>query len=88
MKHFVQVSGLQNMDVLGGIPEVERYTSNSGNHASGSQGQFTHMFVSSSIARHVEEGDFEHVHVNTWAGTEDAASEYDPSLAKLNVCRQ
>ncbi|KAL8787480.1 MAG: hypothetical protein Q9195_007772 [Heterodermia aff. obscurata] len=87
MKHFVQVSGLQNMDVLGGIPEVERYTSNSGNQASGGQEQFTHMFVSPSIARSVQKGDFEHVHVNTWAGKEDAASEYDPSVAKLNSDR-
>ncbi|KAL8687705.1 MAG: hypothetical protein Q9218_006199 [Villophora microphyllina] len=89
MKDFVQISRLQNLDIVSGIPEVERYTSNSG----GGQEQWTHMFVSSSIARHVGKEDFAHVHVNTWASKEGieseydpALNEYDPSIARLNVC--
>ncbi|KAL8718850.1 MAG: hypothetical protein Q9181_008142, partial [Wetmoreana brouardii] len=87
LKRFVQITGLQNLDVVSGIPEVERYTSTSGSFAYGSQDQLTHMFVSPSIARYVGKEDFEHVHVNTWAAMEDAASVYDPSLARLNVCK-
>ncbi|KAI4221277.1 MAG: hypothetical protein LQ349_007885 [Xanthoria aureola] len=87
LKQFVQITGLRSMDVLSGIPEVERYTSTSGSFAYGSQDQLTHMFVSPSIARYVGREDFEHVHVNTWAAAEDAAGVYDPSLARLNVCK-
>ena len=88
LKRFVQITGLRHMDVVSGIPEVERYTSTSGSFAYGSQDQLTHMFVSPLIARNVGKEDFEHVHVNTWAAEKDAASVYDPSLARLNVCRQ
>ncbi|KAI4198756.1 MAG: hypothetical protein LQ350_005079 [Teloschistes chrysophthalmus] len=86
MKRFVNITGLQSLDVVTGVPELERYTSSSGSFAYGSQDQLTHMFVSPSIARHVGEADLEHVHVNTWAGMEDAAGVYDPSTARLNVC--
>ena len=65
LKQFVQITGLRNMDLVSGIPEVERYTSTSGSFAYGSQDQLTHMFVSPSIARFVGKEDFEHVHVNT-----------------------
>ncbi|KAL8926988.1 MAG: hypothetical protein Q9172_001538 [Xanthocarpia lactea] len=87
MKRFARISKLHNMDVLSGMPEPERYTSTSGSFAYGSQDQLTHMFVSPSIARHVGKDDFEHVHVNTWPAKGDIASDYDPSIARLNVCR-
>ena len=87
MKRFAQISRLQNLDVLSGIPEIERYTSTSGSFAYGSQDQLTHMFVSPSIARFVSKDDFEHVHVNTWPAKGDIASDYDPSIARLNVCK-
>ncbi|KAL8824609.1 MAG: hypothetical protein Q9191_004939 [Dirinaria sp. TL-2023a] len=88
LKRFLQAAGLQDLDVLSGIPEVERYTSTSGSYAAGSQDQLTHIFVSPSIAKSVGKGDYEHVHVNTWANKENIASEFDPSLARLNVCKQ
>ncbi|KAI4251485.1 MAG: hypothetical protein LQ352_004813 [Teloschistes flavicans] len=87
LKRFVRITGLQHLDVLSGIPEVERYTSTSGSFAYGSQDQLAHMFVSPSIAKYVGKEDFEHVHVNTWAAKGDIASEYDPSIARLNVCK-
>ncbi len=86
LKRFVQISGLQDLDVVGGIPEVERYTSTWGGQ-SGSQVQLDHMYVSPSVAKHVGKGDLEHVHVNTWASEEDAASDYDPTVGRLNVCK-
>ncbi|KAL9599249.1 MAG: hypothetical protein Q9219_003951 [cf. Caloplaca sp. 3 TL-2023] len=88
LKRFVPISKLQDLDVLSNIPGVERYTSTSGNDASGTQEQLTHMFVSPSVARFVKEKDYEHVHVNTWVAKDDAASDYDPSIARLNVCRR
>lgn len=84
MKRLVQNSKLQDMDILSGIPEVERYTSNG---VFGGQQQLTHTFVSPSVAKLDVKEDYEHVHVNTWAAKEDAASEYDPSLEILNVCK-
>ena len=88
LQRFVRTVGLQDLDVLSAIPELERYTSTSGSFAAGSQDQLTHMFVSPSIARFVGKGDYEHVHVNTWAAKQNIASEFDPSLARLNVCTQ
>ena len=88
LKHFAQVSGLLDLDVVAQIPELERYTSSSNPRHSGSQDQLAHMYVSQSIARGIRRGDFEHVHVNTWAGPGEFASDFDPSVARLNVCKQ
>ncbi|MDI1487089.1 MAG: hypothetical protein OHK93_006352 [Ramalina farinacea] len=85
LKRLVQISGLQDLDVVSGIPEVERYTSTWS--TSGGQVQLDHMYVSPSIARQVGNGDFEHIHLNTWASEEDSASSYDPTVARLNVCK-
>ncbi|KAL8936097.1 MAG: hypothetical protein Q9216_005107 [Gyalolechia sp. 2 TL-2023] len=84
LERFVAISGLRDLDVVGGIPEVERYTYTFGS----SQQELDHMYVSASVARSVGKKDFEHVHVNTWAGEEDVASDHDPSVALLNVCRK
>ncbi|KAI4254265.1 MAG: hypothetical protein L6R42_007267 [Xanthoria sp. 1 TBL-2021] len=83
LERFVQISGLQDLDVVSGIPEVERYTYTFGS----SQQQLDHMYVSPSVAKHVGKKDFEHVHVNTWAAEEDVASDHDPTVASLNVCK-
>ncbi|KAI4232921.1 MAG: hypothetical protein L6R40_007243 [Gallowayella cf. fulva] len=87
LERFVQISGLQDLDVLAGIPELERYTS-TWEPACGSQAQLDHMYVSPSIAKRVGKGDFEHVHVNTWASEENVASFQDPTVARLNVCKR
>ncbi len=84
LKRFVQISGLQDLDVVSGTPVVERYTYTFGS----SQQQLDHMYVSPSVAKHVGKKDFEHVHVNTWAAEEDVASDHDPTVASLNVCKR
>ena len=84
LERFVQISGLRDLDVVCGLPEVERYTYTFGS----SQQQLDHMFVSPSIAKYVGRRDFEHVHVNTWAAEEDVASDHDPTVARLNVCKR
>ena len=84
LERFVQISGLRDLDVVSGLPEVERYTYTFGS----SQQQLDHMFISSSIAKYVGRRDFEHVHVNTWAADEDVASDHDPTVARLNVCKR
>ncbi|CAF9923153.1 MAG: hypothetical protein HETSPECPRED_005254 [Heterodermia speciosa] len=86
LERFVQISGLQDLDVVSGVPEVERYTS-TWSSQSGSQVQLDHMYVSPSIAEKVDRGDFEHVHLNTWAGEDTVVSDFDPSVARLNVCQ-
>ncbi|CAO1603755.1 hypothetical protein XANCAGTX0491_007333 [Xanthoria calcicola] len=84
LKRFMQISGLQDLDVVSGIPEVERYTYTFGS----SQQQLDHMYVSPSVAKNVSKKDYEHVHVNTWAAEEDVASDHDPTVASLNVCKR
>ena len=84
LKRFVQISGLQDLDVVSGIPAVERYTYTFGS----SQQQLDHMYVSPSVAKHVGKKDYEHVHVNTWAAEENVASDHDPTVASLNVCKR
>ncbi|KAI4166606.1 MAG: hypothetical protein LQ343_007912 [Gyalolechia ehrenbergii] len=70
LERFVQISGLQDLDVVSGIPEVERYTYTFGS----SQQQLDHMYVSPAIAQSVGNMEYEHVHVNTWAAEEDVAT--------------
>lgn len=82
LRRFVEVSGLKDLDVVGKVPENERYTYTFG----ASQQQLDHMYASSWATRRVGRGDFEHVHVNTWVAEEDVASDHDPSVARLNVC--
>lgn len=84
LERFVQISGLQDLDTVAQLPEVERYTYTFGS----SQQQLDHIFVSPSVAKFVGKKDYEHVHVNTWAAEEDVASDHDPSVASLNVCRR
>ena len=84
LERFVQISGLRDLDVVSGTPAVERYTYTFGS----SQQQLDHMFVSPSIAKYVGRRDFEHVHVNTWVAEEDVASDHDPTVARLNVCKR
>ena len=84
LERFIQISRLQDLDVVSGIPEVERYTYTFGS----SQQQLDHMYVSPQVAKFVGRKDYEHVHVNTWAAEEDVASDHDPTVASLNVCKR
>ncbi|KAL8914314.1 MAG: hypothetical protein Q9171_001034 [Xanthocarpia ochracea] len=84
LERFVEISGLQDLDTVSGLPEVERYTYTFGS----SQQQLDHMFVSPQVAKFVGRKDYEHVHVNTWAAEEDVASDHDPTVASLNVCKR
>ncbi|KAL8927682.1 MAG: hypothetical protein Q9172_001242 [Xanthocarpia lactea] len=83
LERFVEISGLQDLDIVSGLPEVERYTYT----FSSSQQQLDHMFVSPQVAKIVEREDYAHVHVNTWVAEEDVASDHDPTVASLNVCK-
>ena len=80
----MQISGLRDLDVVSGILEVERYTYTFGS----SQQQPDHMYVSPAVAKDVGKKDFVHVHVNTWAAEEIVASDHDPTVASLNVCKR
>ncbi|OJD29475.1 endonuclease exonuclease phosphatase family protein [Diplodia corticola] len=78
---FVEGSGaLRDADVVAGVGEVERYTY----LYDGNCQQLDHVFVSEAVAGKGVE--FEHVHVNTWAGAEGMASDHDPSVGRVNVC--
>lgn len=81
METFVDVSGLEDLDVVARIPEVERYTYVFGQNSQ----QLDHMHVSPKLA----EGKvgFEHVHVSSWVTYADQVSDHDPSVARLNVCQ-
>lgn len=84
LRRFVSVSGLEDLDVVAKIPETERYSYTFGS----SQQQLDHMYASPWASRKVGKKDFEHVHVNTWVSEEDVASDHDPAVARLDVCRK
>lgn len=81
METFVEVSGLQDLDEVAGIPETERYTYVFGQNSQ----QLDHMHVSPRVAE--GEVGFEHVHVSSWVSYDDQVSDHDPSVARLDVCR-
>lgn len=76
---FTEYSGLVDLDVAAGVPEVERYTYLYDSNCQ----QLDHMYVSRKIARRSPR--YEHVHVNTWLNYDDAVSDHDPSVARLSV---
>lgn len=80
METFVDVSGLEDLDVVARIPETERYTYVFGQNSQ----QLDHMHVSPQIAR--RRVGFKHVHVSSWVTYADQVSDHDPSVARLNVC--
>lgn len=79
LEAFAQNSGLVDLDVAAGVPEVERYTYLYDSNCQ----QLDHMYVSPKIARRSPR--YEHVHVNTWLSYDDAVSDHDPSVARLSV---
>ncbi|RMD41521.1 hypothetical protein DV735_g3596, partial [Chaetothyriales sp. CBS 134920] len=76
---FQEVSGLQSLDELAGIPEVERY---SYLYQQNSQ-ELDHFYVSRAVAGRALK--YEHIHVNTWVSYDDQASDHDPAVAQLDV---
>ncbi|KAI1844180.1 hypothetical protein JX266_009664 [Neoarthrinium moseri] len=83
IEDFLSLSGLKDLDVVAGIPEVERYTYVFDmNHQ-----ELDHMFVSPALASKCAKSKFEHIHVNTWVPYDDQVSDHDPSVAKLNLCK-
>lgn len=81
METFVDVSGLEDLDEVAGIPVLERYTYVFGQNSQ----QLDHMHISPRLA----EGDvgFEHIHVSSWVSYDDQVSDHDPSVARLDVCQ-
>ena len=81
METFVHVSGLEDLDVVAEIPEVERYTYVFGQNSQ----QLDHMHISPRLAE--GEVGFEHVHLSAWVSFDDQVSDHDPSVARLDVCQ-
>lgn len=72
---------MSDIDVVAGVPPVERYTYVFDNTCE----QVDHMFLSPALSARGAE--IEHVHVNNWAASLDARlSGHDPSVAKVLVC--
>ena len=74
------MSGLKDMDSVAGISRQERYTY----LFDGNSQELDHVFVSEAVAR--KDVRFEHVHVNSWAGSQGEVSDHDPSVMRVNVC--
>lgn len=83
IEDFLSLSGLQDLDVVAGIPEVERYTYL---YDMNSQ-ELDHVFVSPAVAGASTAPQFEHVHVNTWVAYDDQVSDHDPSVGKFDLCK-
>lgn len=81
IEDFLALSGMVDLDVVAGVPEVERY---SYLYDMNSQ-ELDHMFVSPALAD-ASKAEFEHVHVNTWVNYDSQVSDHDPSVAKFNLC--
>ena len=72
---------LTDVDLLAGIPDVDRYTYVFDQNTE----QIDHIFVSNAIAGRGLRA--EHIHVNNWAATVSArTSDHDPSVARVRVC--
>lgn len=78
---FKSLSGMEDLDVVAGIDERERY---SYLYDMNTQ-KLDHMFVSPALAK--TDVAYEHIHINTWVAYADEVSDHDPSVAKLNLCK-
>lgn len=79
LKQFMKISGMEDLDEVARVKDVERYT-----YLFDMQNQaLDHMFVSKGAQKKAK---FEHIHVNTWSTFAEQVSDHDPSVAKLNVC--
>ncbi|CZT19853.1 related to endonuclease/exonuclease/phosphatase family protein [Ramularia collo-cygni] len=77
---FVAASGLKSMDDVVKRPDEERYT-----YLFDSNSQsLDQMYVSPKLSKGSR---FEHLHLNTWLDFDSQASDHDPSVAKVNVCK-
>ncbi|KAF2093631.1 endonuclease/exonuclease/phosphatase family protein [Rhizodiscina lignyota] len=81
LETFVSKSGLFDLDEVVGRDPKERYTYIFDMNCQ----QLDHMFVSKSLRSGSK---YEHIHVNTWTTAAGQASDHDPSVAKLNVCKK
>lgn len=72
---------MEYLDAVAAIDELERY---SYLYDMNTQ-SLDSMFVSPALAK--TDVAFEHIHVNTWAAYAEQASDHDPSVAKLNLCK-
>ncbi|KAI0884864.1 DNase I-like protein [Annulohypoxylon maeteangense] len=77
---FARLSGLEDLDVVAGVAEQERYTYL---YDMNSQ-ELDHVFVSPALAARTK--GFEHVHVNTWVAYGDMTSDHDPSVGMFDIC--
>ncbi|KAH8677555.1 Endonuclease/exonuclease/phosphatase [Xylariales sp. PMI_506] len=84
VESFASLSGLQDLDVIAGTPEVERY---SYVYDMNTQ-ELDHMFISPALAAAGAAGTplIQHVHINTWVSYDDQVSDHDPTVAKFNLC--
>ncbi|CBX99304.1 hypothetical protein IAQ61_000562 [Plenodomus lingam] len=81
LEQYVNISGLQDLDAVAKLPELERYTYLFDMNAQ----QLDHIFVSDAVAKG-QDAQYEHIHVNTWPEDAAQASDHDPSVARLDVC--
>lgn len=79
MTSFASISGLTDLDEVVGTPVEERYTYLYDMNTQA----LDHIYVSPALADGVA---YEHIHVNTWATSDDSISDHDPSVAQFNVC--
>jgi predicted extracellular nuclease len=76
---FAGISGMEDLDVVVGIPPEERYSYLFDMNCQ----TLDHTYVSPALAATAK---FEHLHLNTWQNYDDQTSDHDPSIALLNVC--
>lgn len=77
---FVAASGLKNMDDVVRRDETERYTYLFDMNSQ----SLDQMYVSEKLWKGSR---FEHVHLNTWVEFDAQASDHDPSVARVDVCK-
>lgn len=77
---FVASSGLQDIEDVVRSKEEERYTYLFDMNSQ----SLDHMYVSQKLSRGTR---FAHVHLNTWVNFDSQASDHDPSVARIDVCK-
>ncbi|KAH0278064.1 DNase I-like protein, partial [Aureobasidium melanogenum] len=80
LENFENVSNLRDLDEAANIPELERYTYLFDMNSQ----ELDHMYISQALKPKAQ---YEHVHINTWATKAQQISDHDPSVAKLNICK-
>lgn len=80
LENFENVSNLRDLDEAANIPELERYTYLFDMNSQ----ELDHMYISQALKPKAQ---YEHVHINTWVTKAQQISDHDPSVAKLNICK-